>query len=91
MSFDVFLTIVLQQYKDKDTMDGLVGAFRTLSNGKETLGPEVLTYREGDTTSLKESDIEFLKRKLDTGAEGGFDFTPFSYSVYGSTAPAPVS
>ena len=90
MTFDAFLTIVLQQYKDKDTMDGLVGAFRTLSNGKETLGPEVLTYREGDSTSLKEGDIEFLQRVL-PAADGGIEFTPFSYSVYGSTVPAPVS
>ena len=33
IDFDAFITIVLSEYKDKDTMDGLLAAFRTLADG----------------------------------------------------------
>merc|ERR1719174_127723 len=34
LSFEKFLTVVLQQYKDKDTLEGLLAAFSTLADGK---------------------------------------------------------
>lgn len=88
MTFDNFLSVVLQQFKDKDTMDGLIAAFRTLANGKDTIGSDVLSYREGDTTSLKDTEVAFLQEKLGEAApDGSFFYAPFAASVYGTEAP----
>jgi len=78
--FDAFVTIVLQQYKDKDTLDGLLAAFRTLANGKDTLPPDALV------SSLKPADAQFLQAKLAPADDGGFDFVDFSKTVYGNEA-----
>jgi len=85
VSFDAFVTIVLQQYKDKDTMDGLLAAFRTLANGKDALPADALA------ASLKPTDAEFLQAKLAPSADGnGLDYASFTKAVYGDSA-APVS
>ena len=76
IDFDAFLTIVLQQYKSKDTMDGLIAAFKSLSNGKDVVQPRDLTE------TLKKPDAEFLQARLVAGAEG-LDYVPFSQAVYG--------
>ena len=49
-------------------MDGLIAAFRTLANGKDTIGSDVLSFREGDTTSLKDAEVAFLQEKLGEAA-----------------------
>ena len=79
IDFDAFLTIVLQQYKSKDTMDGLIAAFKSLSNGKDVVQPRDLTE------TLKKPDAEFLQARLVAGAEG-LDYVPFSQAVYGQGA-----
>jgi len=91
ISFDAFLTIVLQQYKDKDTPDGLIAAFRTLANGKETLPADVLQYKEG--SFIKESDIAYLASKLTAAPDGTFEYAAFTTNVYGSSGSTatPVS
>ena len=75
IDFDAFLTIVLQQYKSKDTMDGLLSAFRAIANGKETVMADDLK------NSLKPADAEFLAGRL-TPAGDGFDYVPFVNAVY---------
>ena len=77
--FDAFLTIGLQQYKSKDTMDGLLAAFRTLANGKD-----VLQQKDMDDW-LKAADAQFLHTRLVAG-DDGLDYTPFTKSVYGDGA-----
>ena len=85
ISFDSFLTLVLQQFKDKDTADGLTLAFRALANGKDLLPVSDLDK------SLKPADAEYLKARLTASADGGLEFLPFASAVYGGGAPAPVS
>ena len=84
IDFDAFLTIVLQQYKSKDTVDGLLAAFRALTNGKDAVQPDELQK------SLKPADAEFLTSRLTAGADG-LDFVPFSKAVYGDGEIAPAS
>ena len=83
IDFDSFLTIVLQQHKSKDTMDGLLAAFRALANGKDTLPPEELQK------SLKPADVDFLTAHL-TPTPDGLDYVPFTKAVYGEGTVAPV-
>ena len=88
ISFDSFLTLVLQQFKDKDTSDGLASAFRALADGKDALSASVL-----DKT-LKPNEAAFLKEKLapaEGGAADSYDYMPFSAAVYGAGSATPVS
>jgi len=80
IDFDAFMTVVLQQYKDKDTMEGLLAAFRTLANGKEVIQPDDLKG------ALKPPDAAFLVERL-PAATDGLDFAPFAKQVYGDGVP----
>lgn len=77
ISFDAFLNLMLQQFKDQDTLDGLLGAFRTLANGKESLEPKELEAR------FKPADAAFLQAAFGMAPDGGYDYATFSRSVYG--------
>ena len=81
ISFAAFLTIMLQQLKDKDTADGLLSAFRTLANGKDTL-PTAEMER-----FLKPQDMTFLTAQL-APVEGGYEYAQFASSVYGTSDDA---
>jgi len=81
INFEAFVTIVLQQYKDKDTLDGLLAAFDVLANGKETLPPEAISQ------SLKPEHADYLKGKMTLSDDGGYDYHEFAESVYGSDEP----
>jgi len=83
IDLDAFITVVLQQYKDKDTMEGLLAAFRTVANGKELL-------QEADLKCLKPPDAAFLTERLVPAAEG-LDFVPFAKTVYGDGNAVPLS
>ena len=79
ISFESFVTIVLQQYKDKDTMDGLLAALRTLANDQDTLQPSALKE------NLKPKQAEFLQGKMKLTAEG-YEYAEFAESVYADGA-----
>jgi len=76
ISFEAFVTIVLQQYKDKDTLEGLLAAFATLANDKDTLLPSALKE------NLKPAHAEFLQGKMTLASEG-YEYEAFVESVYG--------
>ncbi len=75
ISFDAFVNLMLQQFKEDDTPDALNGAFRTLGNGKDVLPAEELEKQ------FKPADAAYLRESL-TEVEGGFDYTTFSGKVY---------
>ena len=85
VSFDGFLTFVLQQYKDKDTMEGLLMAFKTMANGKEALGNKDIDE------FLKEGDAAFIRARVSTDEDGGYLYTPFVSSLYGTAKPVGVN
>ena len=75
ISFDAFLNLMLQQFKDSDTIESLNGAFRTLANGKDALPKEEIEKH------LKPAECAYLCETL-AEAEGGYDYLPFSNAVY---------
>lgn len=81
VSFDGFLTFVLQQYKDKDTIDGLQMAFKTLAGGKESLPEKDLAE------FLKPTDAEFLRPRLRDMGDDSYAYGPYVAGIYGQGAP----
>jgi len=78
LSFEKFLTVVLQQYKDKDTLDGLLAAFGTLADGKPSITSGELT------AALKPAEAGFLQAKMVPADDGNLDYKEWSESVYGN-------
>jgi len=83
ISFDNFLNLMLAQFKDKDTNEGLVTAFRTLANGKETLPTEEL-----EKWMTKPAELSYLQRAF-TQVGDGYDYPFFCKAIYGG--PTDVS
>jgi len=75
---DDFVTFVATQYKDKDSYEGLLAAFKILSGGKDVVGIDALTGCLGadDTAYLVSTHLE----------KAGNAFMPFSAYVYGMDA-----
>ena len=70
-----------QQFKDKDTKETLIGAFRTLANGKDAIGADALE------NELKPEETAFLLERMSANqiAAGGYDYVPFSLAVYNAS------
>jgi len=75
IDIDAFTRFLGQQYKSKDTMDGLVEAFKIVSNGKDAVAPEQVSE------ILPEGEASFLLSKLE---KDELAFMPFANHVYGA-------
>jgi len=74
ITLDNFVAFVAQQYKDHDSMDGLLAAFRVLSGGKETIPSDVVQQTMG------EEEASYLLERIE---RAGNAYTPFTAHCYG--------
>jgi len=78
ISLEGFTTYFLQQFKDKDTADELLAAFRTLADGKDLVTADELK------THMPEAEVEFLIGQLALReGENSLEYAPFAAQVYG--------
>ena len=74
-----FTTFVLQQYKDNDTQEALVGAFNAVAGGKDVVLAAELN------ACMKPPDAAFLLDRLEVKDDFGLDYKTFAAGVYGAT------
>jgi len=77
ISLESFTTFFLQQFKEKDTADELISAFKTVAGGKDFVQEKEL--RE----FLPEAEAGYLLGRLGSGEGENLDYTPFASEVYG--------
>ncbi|KAL1523144.1 hypothetical protein AB1Y20_018099 [Prymnesium parvum] len=76
IDLDAFSRFLSRQYKSKDTMDGLLDAFKVISGGKDVVTPEQVA------PILQEKEASYLIPKLE---KEGMTFAPWASFVYGAT------
>jgi len=79
IAFQGFTTFVLQQYKDNDTQEALVGAFNAVAGGKDVVLAAELN------ACMKPPDAAFLLDRLEVKDDFGLDYKTFAAGVYGAT------
>uniref|UniRef100_A0A7S0JEU1 Calmodulin n=1 Tax=Calcidiscus leptoporus TaxID=127549 RepID=A0A7S0JEU1_9EUKA len=82
LTLDAFVDLVLAQFKESDTMEALIDAFKVVAGSKDYVMADDLK------ACIPESETQYLLSNLEPRDDVGLDFLPFSAFVYGKTGNA---